>query len=204
MSFNIESLKIIVGGPGGTGSTSVAQFLAQSFNLYYIYGGQIMRKFAKEQGFKELADFFHDPDAQKIDWDEKVENEIRHQLLTRERIVVEGKVWAGIATLEGISVDFKVWITADFKTRVRRLLERKHGIPLAKNLTKAEQKIFRKEATLLKKRYQSDKKRYWEKYRVRYDRPALYNDLVLDTTNIPLEKVKEIVLEGVKKKVGIV
>lgn len=203
MSFKIESLKIIVGGPGGTGSTSVAQFLAKSFNLYYIYGGQIMRRFAKEQGFKELADFFQDPEAQKIDWDEKVENEIRRQLLTRDKIVVEGKVWAGIATLEGINVDFKVWITADFNTRVRRLLERKHGIPLNKSLTAEEMQIFEKEATLLKERYYSDKKRYWRKYGVHYDRPALYNDLVLDTTNIPLEKVKEIVSEHIKKKVGL-
>ena len=204
MNYKKDILKIIVGGPGGTGSSSVARFLAEKFDLFYIYGGSIMRAFAKQNGFKELVDFFYDPEMQKIDWDKKVEDKIRKALLSKQRILVEGKVWAGIATLENIAVDYKVWITASLEARVRRIMNRKYGISVYKSvLSLTEQELFKKEKTLLEARINDDKQRYWEKYKVHYDQPELYNDLVLDTTNIPLDKVKKIVLKDIRDNLGL-
>ena len=49
---------VVVGGPGGSGASTIARKLADYFSLNYVYGGRLMRELAEKHGFKNINDFF--------------------------------------------------------------------------------------------------------------------------------------------------
>ena len=50
----------------------------------------------------------------------------------------------------------------------------------------------------MKKRYRIDKEKYWRLYKVRYDKPVLYYDIVLDTSDIDEQKTFDLILKRIE------
>ncbi|MEM4397902.1 MAG: cytidylate kinase family protein, partial [Candidatus Woesearchaeota archaeon] len=82
---------------------------------------------------------------------------------------------------------FKIFITADLKTRAKRILEREPEN--YKNLKDAMQKI--------KQRELANKERWLKLYNIDFLKQKNY-DLFLDTTNINQEEALKIVLKKIK------
>ena len=54
---------IIISGPPAVGKTTIAQGLANEFNLTYLSGGDVLKEMAKEQGFEVEGDDWWDTES---------------------------------------------------------------------------------------------------------------------------------------------
>ncbi|HCC68082.1 TPA: hypothetical protein DEP90_02675 [Patescibacteria group bacterium] len=173
-----DQMVLVVGGPGGSGSSTIAKRLAKYFNIKRIYGGEYFRKEAKSRGFDSLEAFYKrakEEDIKKID--QRVDNHFR-DLAKKGGVLIESKIFSGIATKEKISCTSKIWITASLDVRVERVLGKE-------KIRGFLRKWFRRREIIndLTKRYEYDKERYHDLYGIDYDSPNKYNDLVIDSSH---------------------
>ena len=75
---NIEkNLVIVVGGPGGSGSSTISKMLAEHFGLERIYGGQIMRDLVAEKGYDSFESFYKGSnEAALLSFDKEVDDNV--------------------------------------------------------------------------------------------------------------------------------
>lgn len=134
---------ITIGGPIGSGKTTVASAIAGLYGFKHVSAGLIFRKMAKENGltleeFSELAE--KDPF-----YDKRVDE--RQKALAKEgNAVVDGRLSGRF--IEG---DIKIWLTAPFGLRAQRVAQR-DGKEL-KLATDEMQNREKSEATRYKKIY---------------------------------------------------
>ena len=93
-------------------------------------------------------------------------------------VIIDSKVFAAIATKMNIPTTVKIWLEADLDIRAKRIVKRSKG-----ELKDYENTLsrIRKE---LHERYFNDKRRYKKLYGIEYDKPELYNDIVIDITHL--------------------
>ncbi|MEA3357103.1 MAG: AAA family ATPase, partial [Patescibacteria group bacterium] len=107
-------LLVVVGGPGGTGSSTIAKILARKWKLHHIYAGAIMRKICGKQDLneclKELAE-------NNSDHDMEIDKYIT-KMSQRPNTLIESKSFAGTATHKKIPCSAKIWITTSLESRV--------------------------------------------------------------------------------------
>ncbi len=188
-----EQIILVIGGPGKSGSTTIAKMLANYFGIERISGGEFSREEAKSQGYYDLENFLKNSPEEAIKQiDIKVDEKLRRTAL-RGDIVIESKVFAAIAHKEDIQCSAKIWLDADLDTRVHRALE-KEGIsnPIVKWFKKRQIKkdlIFR---------YEIDKVRYEQLYGIDYDHPEKYNDLVIDSSDQTVDQTFNLIINFLK------
>lgn len=109
-------MKVTIGGPPGSGTTTVARLVASCFGYKHIYAGEIFREMAAEKDLT-LSEFgvLAEKDEQ---FDREVDNRIRS--LAVDNTITEGRMSAFIVN----NIDIKIWVDAPLDMRVARITQR--------------------------------------------------------------------------------
>jgi cytidylate kinase len=111
-------VRITVSGPPGSGTTSLAKYLAQHYTLEMISAGEVFRQIATERGLDiaELGRFAEND----LSIDALID--ARQKELARERddIVVEGRLSGWIVE----KANLKIWLMAPLACRAKRISHR--------------------------------------------------------------------------------
>lgn len=152
---------ITIGGPIGTGKSTVAKALAKKFNLKHVSAGEVFRGMAKEKGLS-LADF-----SKLAEGDPKIDKEVdrRQEEIAKSsgNAIVDGRLSARM-----INANLKIWLTAPLEVRAKRVAER-------------EGKRVKDALKETKEREKSELKRYSEIYGID-TKDVSYYDVVLNTS----------------------
>lgn len=160
-------------GPPGSGTTTVARMLAEQTGFAYVNMGDIFRELAEEHRM-ELNQF-----ERYCEDHPEIDREIdrrQERILRKGRVVMEGRLSGWIAHLKGIPA-LKVWLACDEDEAIRRIMEREGG----------DAQEQRRET---RERMESERRRYRKFYGIDMEDRSIY-DVVIDTTEIPPEKVVE-------------
>ncbi len=168
-------MRVTIGGPPGSGKTTVSKIVSKELRYTHIYTGDIFRNLAKERGmsledFSRLAEKDHSIDIE-VDKRQK-------ELGTKDNIILEGRMARFM-----IVPDLSVWITAPFEERVRRISQREN---LAYNV------VFKD----TEKREKSEINRYQKIYNVDISNLASY-DLVINSLRLSAEGVSQIIIAAI-------
>lgn len=191
MKQNDSNLVIIVGGPGSSGSSTIAQMLSSHFNIRRIYAGDIFRKKAEEAGYDNFEDFLLSVVKKGYYLDNEIDEELV-KIAKKGGVLMESKSFAMICKNIDLHCSVSIWLYANIHVRTLRRLER-DGYKGIKRLS-AYFKIRRD----LKKRYRIDKSKYFALYRTDYSKPEKYNDIVLDTSKLNAEETFNLILKHIK------
>jgi cytidylate kinase len=171
---------LLLSGLSGTGSTTAAKRIAADLGLRYVYGGQIFRNLAVERGItlEELAE--------SLEHDQETEREIDRRLIAegrKDNTLIEGRTigWIFPRDLEAL----RVWLTCDLNERLRRVEGRE-------NHPRSRDNLLRREA--------ADNRRYYLLYGIEEDDYSPF-DLVLDTTEMPVDEVVQRIEAFVQSRV---
>ena len=179
---------ITISGVPGSGKSTVGKILAKKLGYEYFSMGDLRGQMAIEKGLTidELNAL-----GEKEDWTDKRADEIQTQIgKEKDNFIFEGRLsWYFIPN------SFKIFLTVDPKTAAERTLknraERQDEKPIA-TLIEAEQAVLQRLA--------SDKIRYLQYYNIDYTKPENF-DLIIDTTNLKIDEITQIILDKIKAKV---
>ena len=176
---------IIISGPPGSGTTTIAREIARHFGLDYFSTGDIFRKVAKERGLEVSK--LSKVAEQEVDWE--VDNKSK-QAAEKGNVVMESDIAAWI-NMDIPSI--KIWLDAPLMVRAERIFNttQKRVAEKYKNLAEVAKKI--------KERRDRDRDRYMERYQYNVDDVSIY-DLKIDTERLSVQEVVEKVAEFVSKK----
>ena len=173
---------IAVSGLHGSGKSTYAREIARQFGLRYVSAGMAFRKVAEERGMtlEELTKLAgRDPEVDKA-IDEMVKREAE-----RGDVVLDGLL---VAWMAGDRADIKIFLTAPFEERVRRIAVRD-----GKGLEDAlEETKFREEA---------EADRFRRYYGIDIHDLSIY-DVVLNTALMPLESNVKILKEIIREYIA--
>jgi predicted cytidylate kinase len=173
---------VTVGGPPGSGTSTLCRLLKEELDIEYIYAGEIFRNRARELGLT-LAEF-SDVCEEDPSHDRKLDEEMVH-LAKRGNVLLEGRMIGPLCKKEGIS-SYRIYMHAEPRVRAERLQERDGG-----DLEGVIRQMMERE--------ESEAVRYRDIYGMDPRDPSHY-DLVLDSTDITPEQEMDIVLDGLKGK----
>ncbi|NTV31347.1 AAA family ATPase [candidate division WWE3 bacterium] len=195
---------IVLGGPGGSGRSTLAQKLVEITSYNHIYGGAMQRALSVEAGYGE-----RDSKTQQLTFSEaafikyhqeyvphhpEIDLKIDVKLFEaahRGKVIIESMTFGPLAKRVGFEA-LKIWITADEETRVQRLMQREQD---GGRTVSADVMI-----DLLRKRTDANKKRYQALYGFDYLHVGEYYDFTFDTTHIPPESMAERLFELIQKR----
>ncbi len=161
---------ITIGGPIGSGKTTVSKAIAEKFGFTHVSAGVIFRKMADERGitleeFSKLAEGDHkfdgELDKRQVELAKKAEN-----------AVIDGRLSGWL-----IDADLKVWLKAPLETRAKRVSGR-------------EDKDYAKAIEDVRNRGDSELKRYKEIYDINLRDLTPY-DIVINTDLFSADEVIE-------------
>ncbi len=181
-------LLIVVGGPGGSGASTIARKLSQHFSLKYIYGGQLMRNLAKQKGFDDLAGFLSSElfKNNHADFDFLIDEKLFEKSFSRN-VLIDSKVFAALATKHEIPCTVKIWLKADFDVRVKR------------TFSKGDAGDYEKVTSDLKSRYRKDKERFLKLYGIEFENPEKYNDIVINSSAQKSQETFDLILKLIRE-----
>lgn len=170
--------KITIFGLAGTGTSSVGKALAEKLGYRFVSGGDIFwRKKAEEMGITlpELHKLAKNDERFDKECDEAIEKFGKEN----DNFVIESRLaWFFIPD------SFKIKLNCDFETRVKRLAER-DGL----SLEAAREHVITREKT--------DEARYQKYYGISKLGPDEKFDLIIDSTNTPVDKIVEMILSKI-------
>jgi predicted cytidylate kinase len=156
-------MMVTIGGPPGSGKTTVGRLLAERLGCKFQSVGEIFRQMASERGLS-LADF-----GALAERDHTIDKELdgRVVAMAKGSMVLEGRLAAQMLTRNNVKA-FRVWLDAPIEVRAQRIAEREGGDAEA---------ILRD----VKVRERSERKRYKDIYGIDFGCTREY-DLVLDSS----------------------
>jgi len=193
--MNMKNLLFVVGGPGSSGSSTIAKMLAEYFNVERVYSGAVFREVVASQGYKTLDDFYianKDNKEKFFEIDRKVDSFMLERA-KEGNALMDSKAFAGLATINGISCTAKIWLEANIDTRIKRFLGKQENLTPLKKVF-----LYIKTFFDLTRRRKADGKRFKELYGIEYGNPELYNDIVLDTSDIGVKETFDLILSKLK------
>jgi len=174
---------VAISGKAGSGKSTVAKLLAKKLKLEHYSIGDLMREMAKEKKISLLEL------SRLAEKDKSIDRELdkkQIQLGKKNNFVIDSRLAAFFIP----NADFKVFLDCDDKIRAERIMKDNREIEKGKNAKEMIKEI--------KKREESERKRYKEYYGVDCYDKKLY-DLVVDTSKLSVEEVVEEIMGVVKK-----
>jgi cytidylate kinase len=176
---------IAISGKAGSGKSTIARLLAKKLNLKHYSVGDAMRALAKEKNISLLQL------SRLAEKDRSIDRELDKKQIElaqkEDNFVIDGRLAAFFIP----KADIKVFLECEDRVRAERILRDKREAEKSKNINEVVKKI--------KKREDSERKRYKSYYKVDYHAKNLY-DCVIDTTNLSIEEVTDKIIELVKNK----
>lgn len=175
---------ITITGKPCSGKGSVSKLFCEKYNFEYVCTGDMFRQLAKQNN-TDITSFQLNDNITKIDY--KIDNKIKQLGIEREKddVVIDSRLaWHFVKN------SFKVFIDVDIKTASKRLLKSNRDSEQVTNLKQAEEN--------LKKRWQIENDRYTKIYNVNNLNIDNY-DLVINSTNLTVDEIVEIIYENYKK-----
>lgn len=159
---------ITIGGPIGSGKTTVSKALAEKFGFTHISAGVIFREMAAERDitleeFSKLAE-------ENPEFDDELDRRQIKLAKEAENAVIDGRLSGWL-----IDADLKIWLKAPLETRAKRVSGR-------------EDKDYEKAIEDVRARGDSELKRYREIYSIDLRDLAPY-DVVLNTDIFSADEV---------------
>ena len=178
-------MKITISGKAGSGKSTIAKMLSEKLNLNHYSIGDLMRAIAIEKGMTlpELNKLAENDSS--IDFE--LDNKLKELGKAKDNFVVDGRLAAFFIPQS----DARVFLEADDKVRAGRILKDKRQQEKSRSLKEA--------MTSIKKREESERKRYKKYYGVNYLDKKLYNYAV-DTTKLTPEQVVERIINFIRAK----
>lgn len=189
MKQKSNGLFLIIGGPGGSGSSTISEMLSKHFNIPRIYAGDLFRKEAKKEEIESFEEFLQEVSNGGNTLDLEIDQLLR-EYAKKGNVIIESKVFGAIAKNEGIDCTASIWLESNLNVRAKRML--------LKEKAKSNLFSFWKAKRDLKRRYKIDREKYMRLYGVKYDNPSNYYDIVLDTSNLNEEETFNLILEKLK------
>jgi predicted cytidylate kinase len=171
-------MRITISGPPGSGKTTVCKLLAARLGYRFVISGNVFREMASKlhlslTEFGKLAE--EDPK-----YDRMIDDAMVAMAMDDNDIVLEGRL-AGYNLARLDMVALKVYLDADPQVRAARILEREKG-----DLETAMDEMAERE--------KCEAVRYSQWYGIDVNDKSVY-DLILDTSDVPPEKVVDIILK---------
>ena len=176
---------ITISGKAGSGKSTVARLLSEKLNLKHYSIGDLMRAMAHEKNLNLLELNKLAETDKSIDLE--LDNKLKELGKTKDDFVVDVRLAAFFIP----NAQVKVFLETDDRIRAERILKDKREQEKSKDLDEMISKIRRRE--------ESEKKRYKQYYGADYFDKKLYN-FVIDTTNLNPNQVVEKVMGFVKSK----
>lgn len=177
-------MKITISGKAGSGKSTIARLLSEKLRLKHYSIGDLMRAMAVEKGLNLLELNRLAEKDRSIDFE--LDSRLKELGRTKDGFVVDGRLTAFFIP----NAEFRVFLDADSKVRAQRILKDRRKHEKSKNL---------KQTMLsMKKREESEEKRYKKYYSINYLDKKLYN-LVIDTTKLAPDRVVENIIKFVKQ-----
>lgn len=188
---------VVVGGPGGSGSSTIAKLLALRWELHRVDAGEIMRNSSYRE---EIVDFLKTRATAHSEIDKNIDKFLV-QMSYYPNMLIEGKAFAALCTQIGIPTTIKIWVGASVDARVRRILEREGKLEKNPKIT-PRHKAYQDARKAVLERQSNDIRRWRKLYNLDLSKPELYNDIVLDTSNLnvshTMKKLIEMISENEK------
>lgn len=161
---------VVIGGPPGSGKTTVATRFAKGHGFVLVSAGEAFRKMARDRGMDLEA--LGRRAEQDPDIDRSLDRLILEEILRRDSadadVVVDGRIQAPLLAARRIPCH-KVWIEAPLDVRAKRIAGRED-----KPLDVVKREILRRE--------ESERTRYRSIYGIDLDDRRVY-DLVVDSSD---------------------
>ncbi|MHC1716859.1 MAG: AAA family ATPase [Candidatus Dojkabacteria bacterium] len=184
----------VVGGPGGSGSSTISKMLAEYFNLERIYAGEIFREFTKRKGYASFEDFYIDGNEDDlIELDKEVDTFLVGKATSVKNVLIESKIFSGISEKKDIQCTVKIWITASSHVRALR-----HVNKLKYSNIFAFLKSYFVTRRNQDRRWKLDSKRYKELYDIDYSNIFMYNDIVIDSSHLNEDETFKLILKEIE------
>jgi len=183
----------VVGGPGGSGSSTIAKMLAEHFSLKRIYGGNLFRKLLEEKGYLDNdRAYFQENEKLLMDLDKEVDA-ILYKECENPNVLIESKNFAALAKKHEIPCTVRIWIDANLHVRTLRAMS-KYGISFD---WKTIITYLRMRFDLVK-RYNIDYRRYYDIQGINYSNPTEYNDIVIDSSHMNEKETFDLILKYIQ------
>ena len=191
MTQRKKRIILVVGGPGGSGSSTISNMLANHFKLPRVYAGDLFRKEAKEKDIEYFEEFLQQISKGGNSLDLEIDGMLE-EYAKKGNIVIDAKVFGALAKKKDIKITASIWLDANIHTRVMRHLGKKK----IKGLRKIYEYV--KIRHNLKRRWRIDREKYRRLYKIKYEKPSLYYDIVLDTSKLNEKETFKLILEKLK------
>ena len=178
-------MRITISGKAGSGKSTVAKLLSKKLNLRHYSIGDLMRAIAQEKRLSLLE--FNKLAEKDKSIDFELDNKLKELGKKKDNFVVDGRLTAFFIPI----AEIRIFLDADDKVRAQRILKDKRQQEKSKNLKEAMSSI--------RKREESERKRYKKYYGVSYFDKKLYN-YIINTTRLNPNQVVERIINVVKKK----
>jgi cytidylate kinase len=125
-------MRVTVSGLPGSGTTSLARYLAAEHNLDLISAGEVFRQMAKEREM-DLVEFGRLA-SEDSSIDRLIDERQKEIAAERNDIIVEGRLSGWFIG----DAELKIWLTASLECRIRRILARDviENLDIAKKTTR--------------------------------------------------------------------
>ena len=180
---------VIISGPPAIGKTTVAQGLAEEFNLNHLSGGDILKEMAQAEGFSSHGDDWWDTqdgmnflEKRKIntDFDKKVDEKLQ-ELFHQGNVVITSYTLPWLVN-DGI----KLWLSGSFVNSARRMKARD-------NVTELDA------LEVVKKRFDENKEIYKSLYNFEFGQDLSVFDKIINTDDLNAEQVLKIAKSTVRE-----
>jgi predicted cytidylate kinase len=196
MSENLKRSKelgllFVVGGPGGSGASTISKMLAKHFSLKYVYAGQFMRDLAKDQGFKSLTEFIESDLLKRnfFEFDQMIDRRLI-EASSEKNVLIDSKIFAALSIKRNIPCTVKIWLEADLDVRVSRTLGKKGFQDLSERNPR-----YASVRENLQKRLKEDSERFFKLYGIDIEKQSDYNDIIINSSEQNAKETFEYVLE---------
>lgn len=176
---------ITIAGDLASGKSRITDILQKSLNYEIYRNGEYVRKLAKEKGLDITS--FNEYLSGHPEIDRQIEKSAAEYAKEHDNLIVDARLgWYAIPD------SFKVYLRVDIDEAARRAFydERRKETEKFETIEEQKQDII--------KRFNSENERFYKIYGVHKEDMSNY-DLVVDTTNHPIEENAKVIEEAYRK-----